>query len=32
MRHAAKDLGGEAHAVDVLARMLALVLVLFFIA
>jgi hypothetical protein len=27
---AAKALGGEAHAVDVLARLLALVLVLFF--
>jgi hypothetical protein len=29
--HAAKALGGEAQAVDVLDRMLALVLVLFFI-
>jgi hypothetical protein len=31
MCHGAESLGGEAQAIDVLARMLALVLVLFFI-
>jgi hypothetical protein len=31
MCHAAKALGGEAHAIDVLARLLALVPVLIFI-